>query len=128
MDIILYAMPESVTGQALEKLIEKKSPEIVLNRFSTLQRFIDYMIEHRVEQHIVITVVERPKEFIALHSLFENNDATNLIIVCDNTEEMISLAHELRPRFLAHGNEILKVMAVVEKMLQMNKIASGDRI
>jgi superfamily II DNA/RNA helicase len=121
-------MPESVTGQALEKLIEKKSPEIVLNRFSTLQRFIDYMIEHRVEQHIVITVVERPKEFIALHSLFENNDATNLIIVCNDTEEIISLAHELRPRFLAHGNEILKVIAVVEKKLQMNKIASGDRI
>ena len=126
MDIILYAMPESVTGQALEKLIEKKSPEIVLNRFSTLQRFIDYMIEHRVEKHIVITVVERPKEFIALHSLFENNDATNLIVICDDTEEIIALAHELRPRFLAHGNETFKVISVVEKMLQTHKITNGE--
>jgi urease accessory protein UreE len=84
------------------------------------------MIEHRVEKHIVITVVERPKEFIALHSLFENNDTSNLIIVCDDTKEMIELAHELRPRFLAHGNETLKVIAVVEKMLQTHKITNGE--
>ena len=128
MDIILYAMPDSVTAQALEKLLVKKSPEHIVNRFSTLQRFIDYIIEHRVERHIIIIIVERPKEFIALHSLFENNDASNLIIICNDTKEIIALAHELRPRFLAHENEILKVIAVVEKMLQTNKIANGDRI
>jgi superfamily II DNA/RNA helicase len=128
MDIILYAMPDSITGQVLEKLLGKKSPELVLNRFSTLQRFIQHIIEHRVNEHIIIAIIERPKEFIALHSLFENNDASNLIIVCNDTKEMIELAHELRPRFLAHGNETLKVIAVVEKMLQSNKIANGERL
>ena len=126
MDIILYAMPDSTIGQALEKLIEKSLPNIMLNRFYALQRFIQHLIEHRVKQHIIITVVERPKEFIALHSLFDNNDASNLIIICDDSEEMIELAHELRPRFLAHGNETLKVIAVVEKMLQTHMITNGE--
>jgi hypothetical protein len=127
MDIALYAMPDCSTAQVLEDILGKMSPQIAVNRFSTLQRFIQYIIEHRVEEHIVITVVERPKEFITLHTLFENNDTSNFIIICDDTKEMISLAHELRPRFLAHGNETVKVKAVVEKMLQSHKIINGER-
>jgi superfamily II DNA/RNA helicase len=119
-------MPDNTPGLVLEKLLGKISPELVLTRFSTLQRFIEYMIEHRVEKHIIIIIVERPKEFIALHSLFENNDASNLIIICNETKEMIELAHELRPRFLAHGNETFKVISVVEKMLQTHKITNGE--
>jgi hypothetical protein len=121
-------MPDSVTAQVLQNLLGKISPALVLNRFYTLQRFIQYIIEYRVDEHIIITIIERPKEFIALHSLFENTDASNLIIICDDTKEMIELAHELRPRFLAHSNETLQVIAVVEKMLQLHKNIKGETL
>jgi hypothetical protein len=121
VDIILYAMTESITAQNLEEMLKKITPIVLIRRFYTLQQFMPYIIEHRTDQHIVILVIERSKEFIALHSLFKNNESTNLIIVCDDKEETIAFAHELRPRFLAHGNEIERVKAVVEKMMQLTQ-------
>ena len=128
MEIVLYAMPESTAGQSLELILRKVSAQATLTRLYTLQRFIQRLISTRGEQQIVIAVVERSKEFIALHSLFDNEDGSNLIIVCDDTPEIIALAHELRPRFLAHPHELIRVSAVVEKIVQSHDHpSSGNR-
>ncbi|GEM_PF-2671863 len=126
MELILYALPDSTTAQLLEETLREISPRPVLNRFYTLQRFIQYIIEHRTDRHIVIATIERLKDFIALHSLFSSNDASHLILICEDSEEMIALAHELRPRFLAHGSELNKVKAVVERMLQSHQLTNGE--
>lgn len=121
MDIILYAMPDSSSAQVLEDTLQKTFFPIVLKRFDTLQRFIQYAIEHRGKEQIIIIVIEKLREFLDLHSLFNNDNLENLIIICDDSEDMIKLAHEFRPRFLAHENEVDKVIAVVEKMMQVAK-------
>lgn len=118
MDILLYAIPDSKAGQQLESMLKEITPPLNVVRYQLLQHFIQRIKESRVEFQIVISVIERPKEFLALHSFFEDNQTTNLIIICDDKEEIVALAHELRPRFLAHGNELQKVIAVVEKMMQ----------
>jgi hypothetical protein len=117
MELILYAMPESNAGRAFEKMLTEVSVRSRLTRFYSLQRFVDSLLKSRKDDKIVVTVIERPREFIVLHSLLMNNSIENLIIVCDETQEWTSLAHELRPRFLAHTSDVGRVKAVVEKML-----------
>jgi hypothetical protein len=127
MEIILYAAPESITGQVLEKLLKTMKVQSGLIRFYSMQQFSHSVHKNRFNNHIIIAVIEHPKEFILLHSLFTNNEVSNLIIVCDDTPEMISLAHELRPRFLAHANEAIKVRSVVEKMVQSGQ-SEGESV
>jgi hypothetical protein len=117
MEIILYAMPDSKSGQRLEAELRTLTRQITVARFYTLQRFIQRLVEHNPDFRIIIVVLERPKEFIALNSLFHNGLTANLIVVCDDARETIELAHELRPRFLARSDEVAQIKAVVEKML-----------
>jgi hypothetical protein len=117
MEVILYAMPDSKAGQKLEATLKTLKNQIAVVRFYTLQRFIQRLTERKPDFRIIIVVVERPKEFIALNSLFHNGLTANLIVVCDDARETIELAHELRPRFLAHSNDVTKIKAVVEKMV-----------
>jgi hypothetical protein len=117
MEIILYATAESKTGYRLETILKEIIPCHAIIRIQSMHHFEKSIIENHAEFPIVISVIERPKEFIALYSILDKNQTIHHIIVCEDKEETIALAHELRPRFIAHGNELSKVKAVVEKML-----------
>ncbi|HVN49425.1 MAG TPA: hypothetical protein VMU30_11485 [Bacteroidota bacterium] len=118
MQILIYAMLDSSIELMLERML-LRIPGVTISVFNAIQKFYNFIAEHRIDPCVIITVVERSKDFYTLHSLFEHNEPDNLIIICDDTAEMISLAHELRPRYLAHFNDLDKVKAVVEKMMHL---------
>ena len=116
-NILVYAIPDSNAGLAIEQMLKKNPFEVKVVRYYTHKRFIQFCIDHRSEPNIVVTVIERLKDFIAIHSLLNNNHLSNLIVVCDDKDETISLAREKSSMYLTNSGELTNVASVVNKML-----------
>jgi hypothetical protein len=121
MDVIVY-VPNS--GQDdIQQCIEDLIPEKKVKVYKTLEGFSERL--HRpVDPDTIVVIIanscERLSEVIPLRRVL--GDIRTLVVAPDQDPETVSLAHQLRPRFLTHARGNLEdLAAVLRKMMRRHR-------
>ena len=119
MNILFYSSkirdPEIGLGASLKTLVPDERVEIYTSIEELANRLL-HLLDHDA---IVIIQAEDREELLHILSLRDVLQGVRVILlVPDREDETISLAHRLRPRFLANSESGLSdTMSVVRKML-----------
>jgi hypothetical protein len=120
MKIFLYSKVSDHSIDRLGKIIKSHLPkvEMVVHRtIDDLSQGLRQPIEDSGVAILLVSNQEDLKNILSIRHLFQN---IRIILLLPNKEiEIVTLAHQLRPRFLAHINsDLAEITAVLKKMLK----------
>jgi hypothetical protein len=118
MDVILYA-PNS--GQDdIRQRVEGLIPEKRVKVYRTLEGLSERL--HRpIDPETILIIVACSREKLSEVSSLQRvlGDVRTVVVAPDQDPKTVSLAHQLRPRFLTYANGDLEdLTAVLEKMIE----------
>jgi hypothetical protein len=118
MNVILYV--SNSDGDDIRQRIEGLIPTKGLKIYRTLEGLSERL--HRpIDPETILIIVactkEKLSEIYPLRSVLE--DVRTVIVAPDQDPETVSLAHQLRPRFLTYANsDFSDLVAVLQKMIE----------
>jgi hypothetical protein len=120
MKIFLYSKVGNQSGDKLEKIVKTNLPEVEMMVYRTMDDLFQNLRQPIEDSGIAILLVsnqEDLKNILSIRSFFQN---IRIILLLPNKEpEIVTLAHQLRPRFLTDMNsDLLEITAVLKKILK----------
>lgn len=120
MKIFLYSKVGDPSGNKLNKLIETHLPEVEMVVYRTIHDLSQGLRQPIEDSRIAILLVSNQgdlQNILSIRHLFQN---VRIILLLPSKEtEIVTLAHQLRPRFLTHINsDFAEITAVLKKMLK----------
>jgi hypothetical protein len=120
MKIFLYSKVSEQSGNILEKIIKTDLPEVEIVVYRTIDDLSQGLRQPIKDSGVAILLIsnqEDLKNILSIRHLFQN---IRIILLLPSKEtEIVTLAHQLRPRFLTHINsDFAEITAVLKKMLK----------
>ena len=120
MKIFLYSKVGDQSGDILEKLIKTHLPEVEMAVYKTIDDLSQSLRHPTEDSGVAILLVSNQgdlQNILSIRHLFQN---IRIILLLPSKEtEIITLAHQLRPRFLTNINtDLAEITAVLKKMLK----------
>ncbi len=120
MKIFLYSKVNDQSGDMLEKLIRTRLPEVEMLVYRTIDDLSQGLRQPGKDSGVAILLVSNQgdlKNILSIRYLFQN---IRIILLLPSKEtEFITLAHQLRPRFLTDiHTDLAEITAVLKKMLE----------
>ena len=120
MNVLIYGKLTEPTKERLKNLIQEKTPWGSIEDYPTIESLSRRLREPRENRGVAILFAadrDGMQELLSIRPLL--HDTPIILILPDRESETISMAHQLRPRFLSdiHGNWA----AVVEVLKKMSK-------
>jgi hypothetical protein len=121
MKIFLYSKMSNQFEDILEKIIKKHLSELEMVVYRTLDDLSQGLRKPIENSGIAILLVSNREDLqsiLSIRHLFQN---IRIILLLPSKEpEIITLAHQLRPRFLTDMNtDLADITAVLKKMLKV---------
>jgi hypothetical protein len=120
MKIFLYSKVGDPSGNRLNKLIETHLPGVEMAVYRTIDD-LSQSLRHPTEDLgvaiLLISNQEDLRNILSIRHLFQN---VRIILLLPSKEtEIVTLAHQLRPRFLTDiYTDLAEITAVLKKMLK----------
>lgn len=118
MKLLFYYSQENPQTQSLENLVRSFVPDDsieIYRSLGTLTERVRGPVNNITTAVFVASSLEELKKFYKLRSYFF--DLRHIIILPEKNDQMIAIAHKLRPRFLSYfENGFNVVSAVLKKM------------
>jgi hypothetical protein len=120
MKIFLYSKVGDRSGDILEKIIKTHLPGVEMVVYRTMDDLSQNLRQPIEDSGVAILLVsnqEDLKNILSIRYLFQN---IRIILLLPSKEtEIITLAHQLRPRFLTDINsDLAEITAVLKRMLK----------
>jgi hypothetical protein len=123
MKIFIYSKMGNQFGDILEKLIETHLPEVEMGVYKTIDSLSQNLRQPIEDSVVAILLVSNRgdlQNILSIRHFFQ--DIRIILILPSKETEIITLAHQLRPRFLTDINtDLADITAVLKKMLKVQK-------
>lgn len=121
MIIYLYTKKSEKASNLLHSL-QKVVPKGRIMRFESITGLSRKLREPKEGQVIAVLMATSREELIELNLLGNQfRDIKRILIVSDDSEETISLAHSMKPRFLStRTDDFSEIVAVLHRILPEN--------
>jgi hypothetical protein len=127
MDVVLYFSDEAAgPGRELQEVLNNALPERRVEPFTDLEELVTGLQRPEAEPALVVLVIgnlAELEEFLPLRSLWQ--DTGVILVLPDETEETLSLAQQLNPRYIKSAEEdFVELASVIDEILKERRIAS----
>ncbi len=119
LHVILYAKDQDALG-TIRNAVAEVIPDAMIKAFETVEALGDGLRKPTYNCTVAVIVASGKEELREISSLQQFLWGLRTIVVLpDEDDETISLAHGLRPRFVSsYDDSFLRVIAVLNKMLE----------
>jgi hypothetical protein len=117
MRILLYASPDDSDGLRLERLLGRAAPHGSLERFDSLGGLSQRLQSSLAESRLAVLVIGSQEELLKIASFQPAFEGAQLLLVLpDQDHGTLSVAHQLRPRYVTYRSEdFADLLAVVQR-------------
>lgn len=126
MSILVLAPLEGGEAEGIHEAIEKSAPGISVETYNTVQGLVQRLLEPVGANCITVLVPASSRELADLVTCDYLLHRTRIVLVLPDEEEAtVSLAHELRPRVLLHGSDFLEYLTPVIRKMKANSVSNS---
>lgn len=124
--VVLFAKNPD-TLETIQSAVAESMPDAKIEMYGTVGTFGEGLRKLAYDCTITVIVASGKDELREISSLQEFLwGLRTIVVIPDGDDEMISLAHGLRPRFVSsYGDGFVKVIAVLSKMLEDHNLKSS---
>jgi hypothetical protein len=123
MRVLFYAQSGDQAGDRLKRTLDEMLPPNIVETHRTLTGLVQRLRNNRVDLDLIILMPGSRLELSGVFKILEELGDVRLVLVLpDEEDETIAMAHRLRPRYVtyAHG-EYSELSQVLQKMLTKNQ-------
>jgi hypothetical protein len=120
MSVIYYSSNENETALRLQKiLIEEAREDIEI--YESIEGFSKRLCQPDLENNIAIVLINAIAEIFQICSIKRlSNDIRVILVLPDQSNEIISAGYKLHPRFISYSDSDFKDVAIVlRRMLKL---------
>jgi len=121
MSLIYYRPPQNIIAEKLQFVIESEIPGLQMEIFYSIEGLSERLSQSARGNCAAVILAENIndlKNVFTLKNLLK--DIRIILILPDRTDEVISMGHKLRPRFLSYmDSEIMEVAVVLKRMVKL---------
>lgn len=123
MRILLYAHTGDEDGVRLQGLLEQAAPRGSVERFDSLGSLSRSLQSSFTEPCLAVLVAKDRGEMLNIASFQSTFEGAQVVIVLpDQESEILSIAHQLRPRYLTyHSESFSDLLAVVQQKVSPDR-------
>jgi hypothetical protein len=123
MRVLFYAQSGDQAGDRLKQTLDETLPPDIVETQRSLTGMVQRLRNNRADLEVVIMMPANRLELSGIFKILDELGDVRLVLVLpDEEDETIAMAHRLRPRFVTYTNgDYSELRQVLQKMLKKDQ-------